>query len=103
MSKYSWLIKNQYISEKGTLLEKSGKYLFLVDSSVNKTEMAEAVSKMFKVKVKKVNFIKLPGKVKTLARYHRKSKQPERKKAIVTLVKEGKIDWSILGGKNEKI
>lgn len=71
------------ITEKSTLLQESGKYTFRVAPRANKMEVKEAVEKNFGVTVLDVNITKLHGKVK---RYGpRPSKQPDQKKAVVTL------------------
>ena len=71
------------ITEKSTLLQESGKYTFQVAPRANKMEVKEAVEKNFGVTVLDVNITKLHGKVK---RYGpRLSKQPDQKKAVVTL------------------
>ena len=71
------------ITEKSTLLQESGKYTFQVAPKANKVEVKEAVEKNFGVTVLDVNITKLHGKVK---RYGpRMSKQPDVKKAVVTL------------------
>ena len=65
------------ITEKSTLLQESGKYTFRVAKEANKVESS------FNVKVLDVNITKLKGKQK---RYGpRFSKQPDVKKAVVTL------------------
>ncbi len=74
------------ITEKSTLLQESGKYTFHIAPRANKVEVKEAVEKSFSVTVLDVNITKLRGKMK---RYGpRVTKQPDTKKAVVTL-KEG--------------
>ena len=71
------------ITEKSTLLQESGKFTFQVAQRANKVEVKEAVEKSFGVTVLDVNITKLHGKVK---RYGPKlSKQPDVKKAVITL------------------
>ena len=71
------------ITEKSTLLQESGKYTFQVAKEANKVEVKQAVETNFDVKVLDVNITKLRGKQK---RYGpRFSKQPDIKKAVVTL------------------
>ncbi len=71
------------ITEKSTLLQESGKYTFRVAKEANKVEVKQAVESSFNVKVLDVNITKLKGKQK---RYGpRFSKQPDVKKAVVTL------------------
>ena len=71
------------ITEKSTILQESGKYTFQVAPRANKVEVKEAVEKSFDVTVIDVNITKIHGKRK---RYGpRVSKQPDIKKAVVTL------------------
>jgi large subunit ribosomal protein L23 len=71
------------ITEKSTLLQETGKYTFEVAPRANKVEIKEAVQRNFGVKVLDVNITKLRGKKK---RYGPRSvKQPDTKKAVVTL------------------
>ena len=71
------------ITEKSTLLQESGKYTFQVAPRANKVEIKAAVEKNFDVSVVDVNITKIHGKRK---RYGpRMSKQPDFKKAVVTL------------------
>ena len=71
------------ITEKSTLLQESGKYTFHVAPRANKIEVKQAVEQNFNVTVLDVNITKLRGKRK---RYGpRAVKQPDIKKAVVTL------------------
>ena len=71
------------ITEKSTILQESGKYTFQVAPRANKVEIKAAVEQNFDVSVLDVNITKLHGKRK---RYGpRTSKQPDIKKAVVTL------------------
>ena len=78
------------ITEKSTLLQESGKYTFQVAKGANKVEVKQAVETNFNVSVLDVNITKLKGKQK---RYGpRFSKQPDIKKAVVTLKAGDRID-----------
>jgi large subunit ribosomal protein L23 len=71
------------ITEKSTILQETGKYTFQVAPRANKVEIKAAVQKSFAVTVVDVNITKIHGKRK---RYGPKlSKQPDFKKAVVTL------------------
>ena len=71
------------ITEKSTILQETGKYTFEVAPKANKVEVKEAVERSFGVTVLDVNISKLRGKRK---RYGpRIAKQPDVKKAVVTL------------------
>lgn len=71
------------ITEKSTLLQEVGKYVFHVAPRANKVQIREAVEKSFGVVVVDVNICRVRGKLK---RYGPKlSRTPDMKKAIVTL------------------
>lgn len=71
------------ITEKSTIMQESGKYTFEIAPKANKVQVKEAVEKNFHVDVLDVNISKLRGKRK---RYGpRMVKQPDTKKAVVTL------------------
>ena len=77
------ILKRPIVTEKSHLLGEQGRYVFEVDSGANKHQIAKAVEWAFDVKVIKVNTLTVPGKVKRYGR--RPSKQPDWKKAIVSL------------------
>jgi large subunit ribosomal protein L23 len=84
------------ITEKNTLLQENfNKYSFEVEKNSNKIEIAKAVEKKFKVKVSDVKTIVLKGKKKThmSKRGRFEGYRADRKKAIVTLHKDDKIDF----------
>ena len=68
------------------------KYTFKVDKKAGKPEIAEAVEKLFGVKVKKVNVMNCKGHLRRYGRYE--GYTPSWKKAIVTLTEDSKtIDF----------
>jgi len=71
------------VTEKSTLQQEQNRYVFEVGSAASKEQIAKAVEWAFGVKVIKVNTLTVPGKVKRYGR--RPSKQPDWKKAIVSL------------------
>jgi large subunit ribosomal protein L23 len=78
------------ITEKSTILQETGKYTFQVSPRANKIEVKEAVEKNFDVTVIDVNITKIHGKRK---RYGpRVAKQPDVKKAVVTLKQGDRIN-----------
>ena len=81
------------VSEKSYGLLDQGKYTFVVDPEANKTEIRQAVEKVFNVKVASVNTINRQGKSRR-TRFGT-GKRKDTKRAVVTL-KEGTID--IFGG-----
>jgi large subunit ribosomal protein L23 len=84
------VLKKPLITEKSTSLLEDNKYTFEVDPRANKTEIKQAVQTIFKVKVEKVNTIRIKGKTKRVRNIP--GKTPDRKKAIVTLRKGDKIE-----------
>ena len=79
----AYILKRPIVTEKSTILGESGRYVFEVDTSATKRDIARAVEWAFDVKVVKVNTLTVPGKVKRYGR--RPSKRPDWKKAIVSL------------------
>ena len=77
-------------TEKGTIQEANGKYLFWVKNSANKHEIKKAVETMYKVKVEKVNTMMMPGKEKRVR--YQPGYTSDWKKAVVTLKAGQKID-----------
>ena len=64
------------------------KYTFEVDTRANKTEIKDAVEKIFGVKVKSVNTLRTDGKEVRRGRFV--GTTPEVKKAIVALTEDSK-------------
>ncbi|HEY8463929.1 MAG TPA: 50S ribosomal protein L23 [Bacillota bacterium] len=86
-----YLIKKPLVTEKTTKLMEENKYCFLVDPKANKTEIRQAIEKIFKVKVKAVNTFNTTGKLKRMGRYQ--GRRPSWKRAIVTLEKGSRIEF----------
>lgn len=85
------IIKSPIITEKSTeLTAKYNKYSFAVDGRANKIQIKKATEELFKVKVQKVNIIKMRGKLKRV-RFH-PGRTPDWKKAIVSLREGDKIE-----------
>ncbi|MGF1463173.1 MAG: 50S ribosomal protein L23 [Maricaulaceae bacterium] len=78
------------ITEKSTLLSEENKVVFEVPVTATKTEVAEAVETLFKVKVEAVNTLRQKGKVKRFRGILGRRK--DIKKAIVTLAEGQSID-----------
>jgi large subunit ribosomal protein L23 len=78
------------LSEKAYAGFAEGKYTFWVHPRATKTEIKKAVEEAFKVKVEKVNTLKVRGKKKRLGRYL--GKRPDRKKAIVQVAAGQRIE-----------
>ena len=82
------IIKRPIITENTMNLTAQKKYTFEVDVNANKTEVKDAVEKIFGVKVKKVNIMNYKGKFKRGGRYSGYTNR--RRKAIVTLTPDSK-------------
>ncbi|MBI5874249.1 MAG: 50S ribosomal protein L23 [Deltaproteobacteria bacterium] len=84
------ILKTPVITEKSTMQRaESNKVAFWVDLQANKSDIKEAVEKVFNVKVLDVNTMKVPGKVKRTGKNI--SKKSTRKKAYITLKQGEKI------------
>lgn len=82
------IIRRPVITEKSMNEMADKKYTFIVDINANKHQIKEAVEEVFKVKVDKVNTIKMMGKMKRMGRYE--GRRPGYKKAIVKLTPDSK-------------
>ncbi|MBU1082869.1 50S ribosomal protein L23 [Patescibacteria group bacterium] len=77
------------ISEKSVQLGAANKYTFKVDKRANASQVRHSVENLFKVNVKAVNIINVPGKPKKVR--GRRVMRASIKKAIVTLMPGQKI------------
>ena len=84
--KYLDIIKAPVVTEKSALLNEKNEYAFFVDVKANKTEIKDAIEKLFNVKVKEVRTVNSHPKKKRVGRYTGMTNKY--KKAYVTL-KEG--------------
>ncbi len=90
------------VTEKSNGELQEGKYTFKVNKKATKIEIAEAVEKLFEVKVLKVNTMTIKGKEKRVGRYV--GKTSDWKKAIVTIdTNPGDKTYLAKGGKVTKI
>jgi large subunit ribosomal protein L23 len=81
------VIRYPVLTERSTdLRERLNKVTLVVDLNANKVEIKRAVEETLKVKVLKVNILRVEGKKKRLGRFE--GKRSDWKKAVVTL-KEG--------------
>ena len=71
------------ITEKSNDEIQQGKYTFKVSKKATKVDIANAVEKLFEVKVLKVNTVSVKGKLKRMGKYE--GKTCGWKKAIVTI------------------
>jgi len=83
------IIKRPIITEQSMSETDRMKYVFEVARDANKIEIAQAVEKIFGVKVAKVNTINMQGKEKRSGRFPA-GRRPAWKKAMVTLTKDSK-------------
>ena len=89
--KYYDVILKPVVTEKSMSIMADRKYTFLVNPEANKTQVKEAVEKMFdEVKVKSVNIMNIQGKNKRQSMAQRYGKTSKTKKAIVTLTEDSK-------------
>ena len=85
------IIKKMLITEKSNLdREVANKYHFEVDRRANKVEIAQAVEKLFKVKITEVRVLRVIGKKKRMGKVM--GQKRSWKKAIVTLAEGNRIE-----------
>ena len=77
------VVKRLVITEKNMDMNPLNKYVFEVDKSANKVQIAKAVAELFKVDVLSVNTMRSKGEMKRFG--SRSLKRKAGKKAIVTL------------------
>lgn len=91
MSNYRDVIKAPIITEKTTdLKENNNTITFSVDVKANKTQIKQAVEKIFNVKIESVNTVNVKPKKKRVGRYTGKTNKV--KKAIVKLSEGSSIE-----------
>ena len=79
------------ITEKSAAMEAEGKYAFKVDVRANKTQVKQAIEKIFNVKVEKINIMNTHPKDRRVGRYTGKTNRY--KKAIVKLAEGSTISF----------
>jgi len=89
------VIRRPIVTEKSMRGTALGKYTFEVDGASPKPVIRDAVQRLFRVRVTKVNVLRIPGRERRRGqhRYH----EPGLRKAIVTLASGDKIDLEKLG------
>lgn len=90
ISEYRNVIKAPIITEKSADLAQKNVITFSVDVNANKTQIKQAVEKIFNVKVESVNTINVKPKKKRVGRYVGKTNRV--KKAIVKLAEGSSIE-----------
>ena len=95
------IIVRPVVTEKSNEAMQEGKYTFEVNKNATKVEIANAVEKLFEVKVLKVNTISVKGKKKRVG--YSQGKTSDWKKAIVTIdTNPGDSTYLGKGGKEVK-
>ena len=89
-TKYLEIIKAPIITEKAEAEKMNGKYTFLVSEKANKTEIKQAIEKIFDVHVKSIKTLNIKTKKRRVGRYTGLTNRG--KKAIVTLSEGETID-----------
>lgn len=89
-TKYLEIIKAPVITEKAGLLAQKNQYVFKVDPKANKTEIKQAIEKIFNVKVEGIRTLNVKPKKKRVGRYTGLTNRT--KKAIVTLAEGQQIE-----------
>ena len=77
------------VTEKTSVMMQDNKYTFEVPLNANKTEIRQAVEKVFNVKVVSVNTVRVSGKTKRMGRSE--GRTSDYKKAIVKLAEGNTI------------
>ena len=91
LSNYRDIIKAPVITEKSTAIASNDKsYVFRVDAKANKSQIKDAIEKIFNVKVESVNTVNVHPKKKRVGRHSGMTNKY--KKAIVTLKDGNKIE-----------
>jgi len=91
LSDYRDVIKAPIITEKSSkVASNERKYVFKIDVKANKTQVKQAIEKIFNVKVEKINILNVHPKTKKVGRYTGLTNRY--KKAIITLKENNKID-----------
>ena len=92
------IIIRPYITEKSNAEIANGKYTFIVDVNATKTEIRQAVEKLFQVKVLRVNTLNYEGKTKRMGVHT--GPRPDWKKAVIKIDLDPKPGtWLEKGGK----
>ena len=89
-TKYLAILKAPVITEKSQIAKSEGKYTFKVSPKANKTEIKEAIEKIFIVKVTAIRTINVKPKKRRVGRYT--GLTTRYKKAIVSLAEGQTID-----------
>ena len=89
-TKYLEILKAPVITEKSQIAKSEGKYTFKVAPKATKTEIKEAIEKIFNLNVTAIRTIILKPKIRRVGRYT--GLTTRYKKAIVSLAEGQTID-----------
>ena len=84
------ILEKPLVTEKSSTLMENNKFTFIVNSSVNKIEIATYIEKEYEVKVKSINILKKKSKKRRRGRVV--GSTSEKKKAIVTIDEKSNLD-----------
>ncbi len=87
------VIRSPLVSEKATFISQYNYYVFKVSPKSKKSEIKQAIEKLFKVDVKSVNTLNQKGKRKRFK--GKMGMRPNTKKAFVKLAEGQTIDTSL--------
>ena len=87
------IIRNPLVSEKSTFVSQFNYYVFKVSNKSTKSQIKQAVEKLFDVKVLSVNTLNQNGKIKKFRNIS--GKRPDFKKAFVKLAEGNTIDTTV--------
>ncbi len=87
------IIKKPITTEKSTNLQQFNQYTFIVSKNSNSNEIKQAIEKIFKVNVTKINTSVVRGKMKSFKGSFGYRK--DFKKAVITLKEGNTIDSSL--------
>ena len=91
MNDYRDIIIAPVITEKAAVEEQNGKYTFKVSTKANKTQIKQAIEKIFNVKVESVNTLNSHPKKRRVGKYTGMTNKY--KKAIVKLAEGNSINF----------
>lgn len=86
---FSSILKKARVTEKTAHLTTNNQYVFDVDSSANKTQIAQAVFAIYKIKPTAVNIIRTKGKSVRIGKIS--GTRTGNKKAVITMPKGKKL------------
>ena len=87
------IIRNPLVSEKSTFVSQFNYYVFKVSNKSTKSQIKQAVEKLFDVKELSVNTLNQNGKIKKFRNIS--GKRPNFKKAFVKLAEGNTIDTTV--------